>query len=188
VTLHHRARLHRRACLLIALSLGFALPAAAQEALPAAAQEAPRDRFEIGVAAVEGYFDWIGAFGYRRFLRTGGPFEQAIQIELAGAAKGYLSEGALSVAYLLRPIKSYRSGWRIRPLLEAGPAAHVVMQVADIRGFDDTGFHAHAYLKMHAFGGVEALLGRRWGLSLRGRFTTPAHRPLDYAHAAIFFR
>ena len=152
------------------------------------AQRLDRDRFEWGVAAVQGYFDWLGTFAYRRFLREGGPFQQNIVIELEAGKKDYLSEGAVSLLYLFRPIRTFRPEWRIRPLLEVGPGAHLVIQVANIEGFDDTGFHSHAYGKMHAYAGVEALISRRWGILLRGRFTTPADRPLDYAQAAIFLR
>lgn len=147
-----------------------------------------RDRFEWGVAAVPGYFDWIGTFGYRRFLREGGPFQQNVSVEIAGAKKGYLSEGAVSLLYLFRPLRTVRPGWRIRPLLEFGPGGHLVIQVADVAGFDDTGFHTNVYAKMHAYAGLEALISRRWGILVRGRFTFPADRPLDYAQAAVFLR
>ncbi len=147
-----------------------------------------RDRFEWGVAAVQGYFDGLGTFGYRRYLREGGPFQQNIALELQAGKKDYLSEGAFSLFYLFRPLRTFRPASRIRPLLEAGPGAHLVVQVADIEGFDDTGFHTKAYLKMHAYAGFEALLSRRWGILVRGRLTTPADRPFDYAQAAIFFR
>ena len=147
-----------------------------------------RDRFEWGVAVVQGYFDALGTFAYRRFLRQGGPFQQNITIELAGGKKDYLSEGAFSLLYLFRPVRTLHPGWRVRPLFEAGPGAHFVIQVADIEGFDDTGFHNKAYLKMHAYAGVEAMMSRRWGIVIRGRLTTPADRPLDYAQAAVFFR
>lgn len=158
------------------------------------AQEPPdeerldRDRFEWGVGVVEGYFDWVGTFGYRRFLREGGPFQQNVMVEVAGAKKDYLSEGAVSLLYLFRPIKTVRPGWRVRPLLEFGGGGHLVIQVADIDGFADTGFHTKVYGKLHAFAGLEALITRRWGVLVRGRFTAPAERPLDYAQAAIFLR
>lgn len=158
------------------------------------AQEPPdeerldRDRFEWGVGVVEGYFDWVGTFGYRRFLREGGPFQQNVMVEAAGAKKDYLSEGAVSLLYLFRPIKTVRPGWRVRPLLEFGGGGHLVIQVADIDGFADTGFHTKVYGKLHAFAGLEALITRRWGVLVRGRFTVPAERPLDYAQAAIFLR
>ena len=147
-----------------------------------------RDRFEWGVGVVEGYFDWVGTFAYRRYLRDGGPFQQNVMIEVAGARKDYLGEGAVSLLYLFRPIKTVRPGWRVRPLLEFGGGGHLVIQVADIDGFDDTGFHTKVYGKMHAFAGLEALITRRWGVLVRGRFTIPAERPLDYAQAAIFLR
>ena len=158
------------------------------------AQEPPdeerldRDRFEWGVGVVEGYFDWVGTFGYRRFLREGGPFQQNVMVEVAGAKKDYLSEGAVSLLYLFRPTKTVRPGWRVRPLLEFGGGGHLVIQVADIDGFADTGFHTKVYGKLHAFAGLEALITRRWGVLVRGRFTMPADRPLDYAQAAIFLR
>jgi len=148
-----------------------------------------RDRFEWGVGVVDGYFDWVGTFAYRRFLREGGPFQQHVMIEVAGAKKDYLGEGAVSLLYLFRPLKTVgRPGWRVRPLLEFGGAGHLVIQVADIAGFSDTGFHTKVYGKMHAFAGVEAMITHRWGLLVRGRFTMPADRPLDYAQAAIFLR
>lgn len=152
------------------------------------AERLDRDRFEWGFAVVQGYFDGLGTFAYRRFLREGGPFQQNIVIELEAGKKDYLSEGAVSLLYLFRPIRTFRPEWRLRPLLEVGPGAHLVIQVAEIEGFDDTGFHSHAYAKMHAYAGVEALISRRWGILLRGRFTAPANRPLDYAQAAIFLR
>ncbi|HKQ19080.1 MAG TPA: hypothetical protein VJW75_04975 [Candidatus Eisenbacteria bacterium] len=147
-----------------------------------------RDRFEWGAGVVEGYFDWVGTFAYRRFLRDGGPFQQNVMIEVAGAKKDYLGEGAVSILYLFRPLKTVRPAWRVRPLLEFGGGGHLVIQVADIAGFDDTGFHTKVYGKMHAFAGLEALLTRRWGVLVRGRFTMPSERPLDYAQAAIFLR
>ena len=147
-----------------------------------------RDRFEWGVAAVQGYFDGLGTFAYRRFLREGGPFQQNLAIELEAGKKGYLSEGSVGLLFLFRPLRTFRPEWRLRPLLEFGPGGHLVIQVADIEGFADTGFHSHAYAKMHAYAGVEALITRRWGILVRGRFTTPADRPLDYAQAAIFLR
>jgi len=158
------------------------------KALPPGDERLDRDRFEWGVAAVQGYFDWLGTVGYRHYVREAGPFQQNIAMELAGGKKGYLSEGSVSLLWLFRPLRTFRPEWRIRPLLEFGPGAHLVVQVADIEGFADTGFHTNAYGKVHAYAGFEALLGRRWGILLRGRFTTPANRPLDYAQAAIFLR
>jgi len=147
-----------------------------------------RDRFELGLAVPQGYFDWLGTFGYRRFLREGGPFEQSMQIELSGTAKGYLGEGALSLYYFFRPIKSYKEGWKLRPLLEVGPGAHVVVQIADIEGFNDSAFHTHAYLKTHLYGGFEFLFSQKVGIVVRGRVTVPEDHPLDYAQAAILLR
>ncbi|HET9251834.1 MAG TPA: hypothetical protein VFP58_06940, partial [Candidatus Eisenbacteria bacterium] len=34
-----------------------------------------RDRVELGAAVPRGDFDFLGTFGYRRFVREGGPFE-----------------------------------------------------------------------------------------------------------------
>lgn len=147
-----------------------------------------RDRLEFGAAIPDGYFDVLGTFAYRRFIREGGPFEQSMQIELAGGFKDYLSEGSLSVYYLFRPLKTYREGWRLRPLLEVGPGTHLVIQIADIEGFAETGFHAEVYLKAHAYGGAEFLLTPKLGFLVRGRFSVPAHHPLDYAQAAILLR
>ena len=154
----------------------------------AGSERLDRDRFEWGVAVVDGSFDWLGTFAYRRFLREGGPFQQNLVLELEAGKKGYLSEGAFSFLYLFRPLHTFHPEWRIRPLLEAGPGAHLVIQVADIEGINDTGFHTKVYGKIHGYAGFEALLGRRWGLLVRGRLTAPANRPLDYAQAAIFLR
>jgi hypothetical protein len=147
-----------------------------------------RDRFELGLAVPQGYFDWLGSFGYRRFLREGGPFEQSMQIELSGTAKDYLGEGALSAYYLFRPIKSYKEGWKLRPLLEVGPGGHVVVQIANIEGFNDSAFHVQAYLKAHLYGGFEFLFSQKVGIVVRGRVTLPEDHPLDYAQAAILLR
>ena len=150
--------------------------------------EDERDRFEIGMAVPQGYFDWLGTFGYRRFMREGGPLEQSLMAELSGTAKDYLGEGALSVYYLFRPIKSYKEGWKLRPLIEAGPGLHLVAQMADIEGFDDSAFHTQAYLKTHLYGGFEFLFSQKLGLVVRGRVTLPEDHPLDYAQAAILLR
>ena len=147
-----------------------------------------RDRFEIGVAVPQGYFDWLGTFGYRRFMREAGPLEQSIQAEISGTAKDYLGEGALSVYYFFRPTKSYKEGWKLRPLIEAGPGLHLVAQMADIEGFNDSAFHTQAYLKTHLYGGFEYLFGRKMGLVVRGRLTVPEDHPFDYAQAAILLR
>lgn len=147
-----------------------------------------RDRFEFGVGMPGGYFDVLGTFGYRRFLREGGPFEQSLQIEVSGGVKDYLGEGALSVYYLLRPLKSYKQGWKFRPLLEVGPGGHLVVQVADIEGFNDSGFHTKGFLKTHLYGGAEFLFSQRWGIVVRGRISVPEDHPFDYAQAAILLR
>jgi hypothetical protein len=150
--------------------------------------EDERDRFELGMAVPQGYFDWLGTFGYRRFMREGGPLEQSLMAELSGTAKDYLGEGALSVYYLFRPIKSYKEGWKLRPLIEAGPGLHLVAQMADIEGFDDSAFHTQAYLKTHLYGGFEFLFSQKLGIVVRGRVTVPEDHPLDYAQAAILLR
>jgi hypothetical protein len=147
-----------------------------------------RDRFEIGAAVVSGPFDVLGTFGYHRYVRTGGPFEQWVHLELAGGATGYLREGAFSVGYLVRPVRTVRRKGRIRPILELGPTGHLVVQLADITDFGETAFHSHVYLKTHGYAGFDLLLGDHWGLVARGRMTVPAHRPLDYAQIALFLR
>ena len=147
-----------------------------------------RDRFELGVALPEGYFDVLGTFAYRRFVHQSTAFEQSMQIEVTGTTQDYLTEGTLSLYYFLRPLFTYREEWRVRPLLEIGPGAHLAVQTADLVGFSETGFHAKAYLKSHAYGGAEFLLTRRFGFLVRGRLSVPAHHPFDYAQAAIFLR
>jgi len=147
-----------------------------------------RDRFELGAAVPEGYFEALGTFAYRRFIHQSSAFDQSMQIELTGTKRDYLTEGTLTLYYFLRPLITYKQEWRLRPLLEIGPGAHLAVQTADIVGFTETGFHARAYLKTHAYGGAEFLLTRRFGFLVRGRFSVPAHRPLDYAQAAIFLR
>jgi hypothetical protein len=147
-----------------------------------------RDRVEFGVAVPRGDFDFLGTFGYRRFIREGGPFEQSMLLEVGGAAKDHLIEGSLSLFYLLRPIGSYKQGWKLRPIVEVGPGGHVVVQSADIEGFDDSAFHSHAYLKTHLYLGFEFLLSQKVGFLARGRLSVPEHHPLDYAQAAIFLR
>ena len=187
-----------------ALSLGLALsplmPAPARAQMEAAPPSRPpvtshlrrtpeeRDRIELGAAIPDGYFDLLGTFAYRRFIREGGPFEQSMQLEVTAGQQDYLTEASLSVIYLFRPLKSYRQEWRIRPILEFGPGAHLTVETADIVGFSETGFHAEGYLKCHAYGGAEFLLTRKFGFLVRGRLSVPAHHPLDYAQAAIFLR
>jgi hypothetical protein len=147
-----------------------------------------RDRFELGVAVPDGAFDFLGTFAYRRLLRERSPFEQSIQIEVAGGHKDYLTEGSLSLYYFFRPMKSYKEGWRIRPLIELGPGAHVVVQSADLIGFSKSAFHSKGYLKTHLYAGAEFLLTNKFGFLIRGRMSVPDHHPLDYAQAAIFLR
>jgi hypothetical protein len=146
------------------------------------------DRFELGAAMVKGPFDALVTFGYHRFLLEGGPFEQSLHVEASYGKAGYLTEGAVSVGYFFRPLGTYRTSWRIRPIVEAGPAFHIVLQSASIEGFGESAFHEHAYLKTHGILGLETLITSRWGVVVRGRISAPAHRPLDYAQAAIFLR
>jgi hypothetical protein len=147
-----------------------------------------RDRFEVGAAAPDGYFDVVGTFAYRRFIHESGQFDQSMQVELTGMKKDYLIEGSMSLYYFLRPLITFRQEWRVRPLIEIGPGAHLVVQAADIIGFTETSYRARSYLKTHAYGGAEFLVTRRFGFLVRGRFSVPAHHPLDYAQAAIFLR
>jgi len=77
-----------------------------------------RDRFELGAAVPDGYFDVVGTFGYRRFIHESGQFEQSMQIEVTGIKKEYLIEGSLSLYYFFRPLITFREEWRVRPLLE----------------------------------------------------------------------
>jgi hypothetical protein len=169
-----------------------AQPAPAPPPLPESQAEEfarDRDRFELGAAAVSGTFDVLGTLGYHRLLRQGrGPFEIWMHLELAGGGKGYLREGAGSVGFLLRPTSTIHRDWPIRPILEFGPAAHVVMQGAEIRSFGENAFHTHVYLKTHGYAGFDIPLGARLGLVARGRLSIPAHRPLDYAQIALFLR
>ena len=145
-------------------------------------------RFELGTAVVDGPYDLLGTFAYHRYARRGGPFENWIHLEIAGAKTTYLNEGAFSAAYLVRPVLFIHRDWTIRPIVEVGPAGHIVVQVAEVEGFGETAFHSHAYLKTHAFAGFDVPLGGGWGIVARGRFTVPAHQPFDYAQIALFFR
>jgi hypothetical protein len=147
-----------------------------------------RDRLELGVAVPRGDFDFLGTFGYRRFIREGGPFEQSMMLEVGAAAKDHITEGSLSLYYFFRPLRSYKQEWKLRPIFEVGPGAHVVVQSADIDGFDDSAFHSQGYLKTHVYVGFELLLGQKLGILARGRASIPEHKPLDYAQAAIFLR
>jgi hypothetical protein len=147
-----------------------------------------RHRFEIGAARPNEFFDMVGTFGYRRFMREGGPFEQSLMVEASGTGKDYLAEGSIGAYYLLRPMKSYKEEWKIRPLIEAGPGGHLTVQVASIEGFNEQSFHAKGFLKAHLYGGFEFLLSRKWGFLVRGRLTAPENKPFDYAQAAILLR
>src|SRR5438067_4513682 len=143
------------------------------------------DRFEIGGGVVKGFFDGMGSFGYRRFLRQGAIFQGNLMGELTGTSRAQLTEGAFGAYVLLRPVKSYRESWRIRPVIEGGPAVHAVVQAASLEGLGRTRYKAQIYIKTHVYIGVEAMLTRRLGLVLRQRFSAPSHRPFDYAQAAI---
>ena len=147
-----------------------------------------QDRFEIGGGVVKGFFDEAGSFGYRRFLRQGAILEVNLMGELTGMSKDQLTEGAFGAYVLLRPVQSYHESWRIRPLVEGGPALHTVVQAATLEGLGRTRYKAQVYVKSHVYFGVEALLTRKFGLVLRQRFSTPSHRPFDYAQAAILLR
>ncbi|HXF59401.1 MAG TPA: hypothetical protein VN539_06230 [Candidatus Saccharimonadales bacterium] len=147
-----------------------------------------RDRFELGGGVVRGFFDAVGSFGYRRFLAQGPALEANLMGEATGTSKDQLTEGALGVYVLLRPLKTYKESWRVRPLLEAGPAFHLVVQGASLEGLEKTRYKAKVYIKTHPYVGFEALLTRRLGLVVRGRASIPSHRPFDYAQAAILLR
>jgi hypothetical protein len=147
-----------------------------------------KDRFELGGGVVRDFFGAVGSFGYRRFLTQGPVFEANLMGEVTGTAKDQLTEGALGVYVLLRPIKTYKESWRVRPLLEVGPAFHLVVQGASLEGLEKTRFKAKVYVKTHPYVGFEALFTRRLGLVVRGRASIPSHRPFDYAQAAILFR
>lgn len=187
-----------------AVLLGAA-PAGAQTAAPAPADtSAPvpaspgraarvavgrdSDRFELGAAIVDGPFDAIGTIAYHRFVRRGGPFENWAHVEISGGKTEFLNEGTVSASYLFAPLRFIHRDWRIRPIFEVGPGGHLVVQVAEVEGFGETAFHARAYLKTHAYAGLETVIGKHWGLVARGRLSVPARRPLDYAQIALFFR
>jgi hypothetical protein len=146
------------------------------------------NRFELGVGAVKGFFDVVGSLGYRRYLSEGTIFERSLMLELTGAAKNQVTEGAFSLYFLMRPLATYKTSWRLRPLIEFGPGAHTVVQVASLSGLNRTRYASHVYVKTHAYAGFEALLTNRFGILVRGRVSIPSHRPLDYAQAAIFLR
>jgi hypothetical protein len=147
-----------------------------------------RDRFEVGAGVVRGFFDSNGTFAYRRFLSEGRALERSLMVELSGSAKDQLTEGVASIYLLMRPIATYRQTWRIRPLLEFGPAFHTVVQGATLEGLNRTRYKAQVYVKSHAYAGVEVLVTQRVGFLVRGRVSVPSHRPFDYAQAAIFLR
>jgi hypothetical protein len=147
-----------------------------------------RDRFEAGAGVVRGFFDVNGTFAYRRFLSEGRTVERSIMGEVSGSSKAQLTEGVASFYLLLRPVATYRQSWRLRPLLEIGPAFHTVVQGAVLEGLNRTRYKAHVYLKTHGYAGFEVLATRKLGFLVRGRMSVPSHRPFDYAQAAIFLR
>lgn len=146
------------------------------------------DRIELGIATPDGYFDWLATFAYRRRVLTDARFEHHIQAELTYGKRDYLTEGAASFGWYFRPEKWWHPEWRIRPVIEGGIGGHVSVQFADLVGFDDWSSHAEAFLKTHLVGGVETDLTDRLGIALRGRFSIPAHQPLDYAQLVLFLR
>jgi hypothetical protein len=147
-----------------------------------------RDRFEFGAGVVKGFFDANGTFAYRRFLSERHSLERSIMVEVSGTAKNQLTEGVASFHLLLRPAATYRQSWRLRPLLEFGPAVHTVVQGASLEGLNRTRFKARVYAKTHGYAGFEALITNRLGLLVRGRVSIPSHSAFDYAQAAIFLR
>jgi len=146
------------------------------------------DRIEFGVAMPEDYFDWLGTLGYRRRVLSDTHFEHYVHTEVTYGHKDYLTEGSASVAWYFRPKALWHPEWKVRPVLEGGMGAHVVVQFADLVGLGDWSSHARAFAKTHLQAGLETNLGDRWGLGLRGRLTIPAHRPLDYAQVVLFLR
>jgi hypothetical protein len=146
------------------------------------------DRFELGVASPDGYFDWLGTVAYRRLVAVDPRFEHTIHFELGAAHKDYLTEGAASAYWFARPRRILHGRGPIRPILEGGLGLHLAVQFADIVGFGDWASHARAFAKAHGVAGVEADLGDRWGVALRGRLTVPSHHPLDFAQLVLFLR
>jgi len=132
-----------------------------------------RDRGRV----VRGFFDAVGSFGYRRWLGQSGTLETNIMGEATGAKKDQLTEGAFAVYFLLRPLKTYKESWRIRPLIELGPAAHVVVQVASLEGLAKTRYKSQVYIKTHPYVGLEMLFTPRFGIVVRGRASIPATAP-----------
>jgi hypothetical protein len=146
------------------------------------------DRFELGVATPQGYFDWLATFGYQRRLLADPHFRHYLRTEATFVKKDYLTEGSASVAWYFRPEKFWHPEWRIRPVLEGGIAGHAVVQFADLVGIQDWSSHARAFVKTHLEAGAETDLSNRFGLAIRGRFSIPAHHPLDYAQLVLFLR
>ena len=146
------------------------------------------DRFELGGGVVQGFFDVVGSFGYRRSIGLGQQFERSIMAELTGTAKNQLTEGVFSAYFLFRPLVTFREHWRLRPLVEFGPGVHTVFQVASLEGLSRTRYRSQVYLKAHGYAGFEVLASNHLGFLVRGRLSAPSHRPLDYAQAAIFLR
>lgn len=173
-------------------SIAVAAAMAASDSAAAAATRAilatDRDRFEFGVATPEDYFDWLGTFGYRRRLSVDPRFEHWLQLELAMGYKEYLSEGATSAYWFIRPRVLTRRHWKVRPVIEGGVGTHLVVQFADLVGFDDWASHSRAFARGHGVLGLETDLPGRFGLALRGRITIPSHRPLDYAQLVLFLK
>ncbi|HEY3155724.1 MAG TPA: hypothetical protein VGK76_03715 [Candidatus Eisenbacteria bacterium] len=159
-----------------------------RQAAPSGRTGEEQDRFELGIGAVQGFFDVTGSFAYRRFLNERGPFERSVMGELTGTTKSQLSEGIVSIYVLFRPPATYRQSWRIRPLLEFGPGVHTVVQVASLEGFNRSSYKGKLYVKSHAYAGVELLATKRLGFLVRGRMSAPSHHPFDYAQAAVFLR
>ncbi len=137
---------------------------------------------------MQGFFRILGSVAYRRWVGQGPVFEQNMMLEVSGSAKKQLTEGAFGFYLFMRPSLTYRDSWRIRPLIEFGPAAHAVVQVASLEGLGRTLYRSEVYVKTHGYVGAEALVSRRIGLLIRGRVSVPSHRPMDYAQAAIFLR
>jgi hypothetical protein len=137
---------------------------------------------------VEGYFSTVGSLGYRRFAVERRGWQQWVMGEVTASRRGDLTEGVMSAYYLFRPRRTYRASARLRPLLEAGPGLHIAVQASRLRPFNETPFHARAFMKTHLYGGLEVLLSERVGLLARGRMTVPNHQTFDYAQAAIFLR
>jgi len=146
------------------------------------------DRIELGVAMPEGYFDWLGTFGYRRRVLADTRFQHYVHAEVTYGKKDYLSEGSMSVAWYLRPERFWHPEWGVRPVLEGGIGAHVVVQFADLVGLDDWSSHARAFVKGHLVAGAETDLSNRVGLAVRGQFSIPTHHPLDSAQLVLFLR